>query len=269
MTDLASELSGLPARRGDAPWPDHEYVKGWGIMGMPLDSGHYLALRVFPENDFSPYKTLWHRDPAGRWSIFVDGPRFDTACPRYYGPACSHVGHATIRLTWTGPMSLRVEADEARLDWTLRATATPLLRGLNAVGARLPTWTWRPRALLRARELLARRVLHMGDIRMSGTMPSGHTGTLMPERMYFIDDATATLAGEDLGHPARVTVTPDIGGFPLPARGVLAIGQAAWPIRDHDEYARTRSETLPTGSRDVSDGLRPYGVDVIGDARRS
>ena len=60
-------------------------------MGLPFDSGHYLALRVFPENDFSPYKTVWHRDPEGQWSIFVDGPRFDTACPRYYGPACTRV----------------------------------------------------------------------------------------------------------------------------------------------------------------------------------
>jgi hypothetical protein len=28
--------------------------------------GHLLALRVFPENDFGAYRTLWHRDPAGR-----------------------------------------------------------------------------------------------------------------------------------------------------------------------------------------------------------
>lgn len=240
MTDLAAKLHDLPGGRDDPPWPDHEYVKGWGVMGLPFDSGHYLALRVFPENDFAPYKTVWHRDPQGRWSIFVDGPRVDTACPRYFGPACAYVGQAAIELTWTGPMSLRVNVPEARLDWTLNATETSLLRGLNAMSARLPTWTWRPRALLRARELLARRVLHMGDLRMSGTMPSGHTGTLMPASMYLIDDATATLDGEDLGRAARVTPTPDIGGFTLPARGVLAIGQAAWPIRDHDEYTRTR-----------------------------
>ena len=244
MTDLAATLSNLPERRGTAPWADHEYVKGWGVMGLPFDSGHYLALRVFPENDFAPYRTVWHRDPEGQWSIFVDGPRLDTACPRYYGPACTNVEYATIDLAWTGPTSLRVTVDTARLDWALDATETPLLRVLNATSARLPTWTWRPRSLLRARELLARRVLGMGDIRMKSTMPSGHIGTLMPQRMYFIDDATATLDSADLGRAAVVTPTPDIGGFPLPARGVLAIGQAAWPILDHDEYARTRNETV-------------------------
>ena len=243
MTDLASKLSHFPALRGESPWPDHEYVKGWGVMGLPFDSGHYLALRVFPENDFAPYKTVWHRDPEGWWSIFVDGPRLDTACPRYYGAACSRIEHAKIDLAWTGPMSLRVTADTPRLDWTLDARQTGLLRVLNGMSARLPDWTWRPTPLLRARELLARSVLGMGDIRMKGTMPSGHTGTLMPQRMYFIDDSHATIDGEDLGRPAHVTPTPDIGGFPLPARGVLAIGQAAWPIVDHNEYERTRAET--------------------------
>ena len=237
MTDLGAKLANIPERRGPGPWPDHEHVKGWGVMGLPLASGHYLALRVFPESDFGPYKTVWHRDAGGRWSIFVDGPRLDTACPRYYGPACTYVGHAAIDVSWTGPMSLRVTVDTPRLDWTLQARETPLLRVLNAMSARLPTSTWRPQSLLRARELLARG-LGMGDVRMRGTMPSGHTGTLMPQRLYFIDDAAAVLDGDDLGHASRVDATPHIGGFPLPARGVLAVGQAAWPILDRDEYAR-------------------------------
>ncbi|SRR5712692_310799 len=72
---LSAQLPDLPVVRGHAPWPGHEYVKGWGVFGLPFDSGHVLALHVFPENDFSPYRTVWHRDPGGRWSIHVDGPR--------------------------------------------------------------------------------------------------------------------------------------------------------------------------------------------------
>lgn len=245
MTDLASRLRDLPVGRDDPPWPGHEYVRGWGVFALPLDSGHVLALRVFPENDFSPYRTVWHRDPEGRWSIHVDGPRLDTACPRYYGPACSHVGHAAIGIEWTGPASLRVTMDTPRLEWTLTAAETPILRVLNAVSPRLPLWTWRHRSLVRARELLARRILGMGEISLSGPMPSGHAGILMPERMYVIVDATAVLDGEDLGRPARVRPNPRIGEVPLPARGVLAAGRGAWPILDRDEHARTRAETRP------------------------
>jgi hypothetical protein len=41
---------------------------------------------------------------------------------------------------------------------------------LNAIGARLPIWTWRPRALLEIRERLAHR-RGMGDLQLSGIMP--------------------------------------------------------------------------------------------------
>ena len=70
----------------------------------------------------------------------------------------------------------------------------------------------------------------MGDIRLSGTMPSGHVGILMPQRMYFIDETRAVLDGADLGRATRVSPNPQIGEVSLPARGVLAIGQGAWEI---------------------------------------
>ncbi len=246
VTDLASELSDLPAVRGQFPWPGWEYVKGWGVFVLPFDSGHVLALRVFPENDFGPYRTLWHRDPAGRWSIYVDGARLDTACPRYYGAACDQTAFAHIELTWTGPRALQVVMDAPALRWSLIARETPALQILNPVSAALPLATWRPHLLVRARELLA-SALGMGDIRMSGTMPSGHVGTLMPKRMFLIERSRAILEGVDLGSPTRLRENPKIGEVPLPSRGVLAIGGAAWRIADQAEYERTRAETAPPG----------------------
>jgi hypothetical protein len=232
VLDLATRLQSLPEQQGNPPWPNHEYVKGWGVFGLPFDSGLVLALRVFPENDFSPYRTLWHRDPQGRWSIYVDGQRLDTACPRYYGAACSRVEHASIGLEWTGPASLRVTLTEPALEWTLTARQTPVLRVMNGIGARLPMSTWRSPRLIRLREGMARLVLGLGDVRMTGTMPSGHQGVLMPQRMYFIDQTTAVLDGEDLGRATQVSPNPRIGDVPLPARGVLAIGQGAWQVLD-------------------------------------
>jgi hypothetical protein len=242
VTSLSDQLSGLPAVRGNPPWPNHEYVKGWGVFGLPFDSGHVLALRVFPENDFSPYRAVLHRDPGGRWSIYVDGSSLDTACPRYFGAACHFTGYARIGLTWDGPATLRVTMDSPALEWALTATSTRLLDLLNTMSAAMPLATWRPRSLVRVRERLA-SALGMGQLKLTGTMPSGHAGTLMPQRMYFIDDSQATLDGADLGRPARLRDNPTIGGVPLPARGVLATGQAAWQILDPAEYERTRSQT--------------------------
>ena len=240
---LADELARLPARRGRFPWADHEYVRGWGVFGLPFDSGHVLALRVFPDNDFAPYRTVWHRTPDGAWSIFVDAPRLDIACPRYYGAACRETALTHIDLDWIGPMSLHVSMTSPQLDWTVDASETPLLRVLNWISPRLPLWTWKPDWLVHAREVMARSILDMGTIRMRGVMPSGHTGTLMPERIYFIESSRATLEGVNLGRPTHLDHPPMIGDVTLPARGVLAVGQAAWKILDFDEYRRTRRET--------------------------
>jgi len=226
---LSTRLQKPPAPPGRAPWPGHEYARGWGVFALPFDSGHVLVLRVFPESSFGPYRAVWHRDPAGRWSIYVDGARLDAGCPRYFGPATDVTGHARIGLDWTGPATLRVTMDSPALDWTLTATSTRVLGLLNAMGAAMPQFTWRLRPLVRARERLA-AALGMGQLRLTATMPSGHTGTLMPGRMYFIDDARATLDGADLGQPARWPASPVIGAVPLPARGVLAIGQAVFAL---------------------------------------
>lgn len=247
MLDLRTELSALPERRGRAGPPDHEYVRGWGVFGLPFETGHVLALRVFPENDFAPYRTVWHRDPEGQWSIYVDGPRIDAACPRYYGPACVHTAHADLTLEWTGPASLRVQMEDPVLDWAVTARRPAPLGALNAVSRHLPDWTWKPGRLLEARELLARRVLGLGDLRLSGVMPSGHHGVLMPKRMYWIETSTALLHGRDLGCPTRLDASPRIGDVTLPARGVLAVGQAIWRIRDRGEYERMRRLTAPGG----------------------
>jgi hypothetical protein len=83
----------------------------------------------------------------------------------------------------------------------------------------------------------------MGHLEMFGVMPSGHTGTFMPQQMYFMDDALAIMDGVDLGRAVRLKDKPRIGDVPLPARGVLGVGQAAWKVLDQAEYERTRSET--------------------------
>jgi hypothetical protein len=89
------------------------------------------------------------------------------------------------------------------LDWTVTAHSTRVLTLVNAISARLPLASWRPQTLVRARERMAHR-LGMGHIQLNGVMHSGHTGYLMPEQMFFIDEARATFSGADLGRPVRL-----------------------------------------------------------------
>jgi hypothetical protein len=233
MVSPAARAAAIPPGRGDAPWAGHEYVRGWGVFGLPFESGHVLALRVFPEGTFGPNRSVWHRDPQGAWTIAYDAPRADMACPRYFGPAASSQRPATVGVTWLGPRTLRVQVPELRLTWTTSVARSARLAMLNPVMAMMPLATWRSSTLIRARQLVAAR-LGLGDLSLRGRMPSGHVGLLMPERLYLLGDTKAVLDDVDLGRPAHVTPNPRIGDVALPARGVLAFGQAMWPVLDLD-----------------------------------
>lgn len=229
--DLASTLSRPPHRPAGPPWPDHEYVMGWGLLSQAFDSGHVLALRVFPAGTFGGFRAVWHRDPVGRWSIYVDSAEPETACPRYFGAATHHTGATDIGVEWTGPATVRVTMDRPSLDWTFTASTTPVLDAVNAVNAAMPPASWRSRPIERSRELLA-RALGLGPFRMTTTTPSGHRMTLMPKSMYFVDSARAVLSGHDLGRPVRTPHLPRIGAVDLPARAVLATGEVVWRVQE-------------------------------------
>jgi hypothetical protein len=239
--NLQAQLANLQPAVVSSPWPHHEHVQGYGVFGLPLSSGHVLALRVFPINDFAPYTTVWHRDASGAWTIYYDAPRPDVACPRYYGPATERIQQARIAVRWNGPAELLITMAEPRLDWTARFKEPSAWVPLNRISARLPFWTWQHQGFLKPREWIA-RLLGMGTLQLAGVMPSGHVGVLMPQQMFLVERSHAVLDGQDLGVPIRVPVNPTIGAVPLPARGVFAIGQAHWTIRDFEEYARTRAE---------------------------
>jgi hypothetical protein len=240
--NLASELRAIEPQVRTSPWPGHELVRGYGVMVLPFSSSHLLGLRVWPQNDFAPYASVWHRTPDGDWEIYSDGPLIEATCPRYWGPALERGALAQIELAWTGPNRLRVEMERPRLTWTMAITASPLVRVLNAASAALPLWTWKPAPLLRLREWMANRLFDEGDLRFSFVTPSGHDTTIMPEQMLFIKASEAVWDGQDLGTPVRLDANPTIGGIPLPKRPTFVIGQAHMRTPDREEYKRTRQQ---------------------------
>jgi hypothetical protein len=229
--------------------PGFEHVRGFGVFAAPFESGHVLALRVFPENDFAPYKTIWHRSPEGAWSIFVDAPRHDIACPRYFGSAASLIQSAGIRLAWTGSTKLRVEMDAPRFVWDLAMTSSPILGLMNLANPRFPERVRRSPGMLRAMESMADRVLGLGHVTLAGITPNGHSTMLLPERMFFLASSRAVFESVDLGQPARGGACPTIGVMNLPARPVFAIGRAYFELRDPVEYERTVRELAEDDGR--------------------
>jgi hypothetical protein len=240
--NLADRVSEIKHGFGSSPWADHEYVRGYSVMVLPFSSGNLLGLRVWPQSDFGPYVSVWHRSPDGDWSIYSDGPSLEATCARYWNPAIRHASLTSIDISWTGPNELRVEMEEPELVWTMTISAPPLLRGLNAVSSKLPLWSWKLGLLRRGREWMAERLLGMGDLRFSFTMPSGHDAVIMPEEVFFIDESDAELDGHSLGDPVRLQTNPTIGGVPLPTRPTFVLGQAQMETTDPEEYRRTREQ---------------------------
>jgi hypothetical protein len=66
MNTSTPQAAAAATRTMDLPTGDDERVIGFGVMGLPFASGHYLAYRDFPATSFSPaYKSVWHRVPTG------------------------------------------------------------------------------------------------------------------------------------------------------------------------------------------------------------
>src|ERR1700759_379700 len=83
------------------PDGDDERFAGFGVMGLPFDSGHYLALRHFPTASFAPaYLSVWHRDPAGSWTFYATTPA-EQSCARYFSSATDNDAvQCDIEIEW-------------------------------------------------------------------------------------------------------------------------------------------------------------------------
>jgi hypothetical protein len=240
--DLAGELAAIRPVSRPSPVPGFEHVRGYGVFALPFDSGHVLALRVFPQNDFAPYRTIWHRTPEGAWSIYVDGPRLDIACPRYFSSAAERNALAHITVTPVGRNALSITMDLPRLEWHVAVASPVLVTVMNALSRRVPESVWRQPAMLRAFERLGGLLFDLGDITLSGAAPNGHASILVPRQMFPIVAATARLDGQDLGKPVRARENPRIGALRLPARAIFAMGAGYFELRDPVEYQRTVAE---------------------------
>lgn len=191
--DIAAAVQRIEPRARRSPLHGHEHQRGWGVLACPFASGHVLALRVSPQNDFAPFTSIWHRTPDGAWSIYVDGPRLDTACPRYWSAATDHVQMTDISLEWSDPHCLDIEMSAPPLRWTVSMRSGPLVSAVNAVTARLPEPVLRWRPAIRCMERLGDRLFELGDITLTTPVPNGQHATVVTRQLFPIVDGEAHL----------------------------------------------------------------------------
>jgi hypothetical protein len=212
-------------RHAELPPGSEERFFGYGVMGVPFRSGHVLGLRRFPASSIGPgYRSVWHRDPHGRWTFYQDQPA-ELACTRYFGSEVDEVREGPVRIDWTGPRRFDVRAGDGDLEWTVVVGSTPVTRLLNGVASALPARAWRSRPVLDVMSRVAGAALRAGRVRLTGLAPNGQRFAANPLTMWVATDSKATVGGIDLGEMGPAPEQAHLRDFSLPQRGMLVVGR--------------------------------------------
>jgi hypothetical protein len=206
------------------PHGNDERVAGYGVIGLPFASGHYLALRRFPAVSFgTPYGAVWWRDPSDRWTLFTDVPPMQS-CARYIGSMLEHSETCPIDMTWTGPRTLAVRIAD-RLSWEIELGSTLSTRLMSAMGAVTPRWMWHSRAALGGMARMAGPMLGAGKMRLQGSVPNRQHFQANPHTLWTVTASRATIDGEDLGPIGPLQRQTRVADFWLPQRGLFFVGE--------------------------------------------
>lgn len=209
----------------DLPDGHEERVVGFGVMGLPFASGHYLAYRDFPATSFSPaYKSVWHRTPDGVWTFYATTPG-PQSCSRYFS-SVTPVDPVVrdIEATWLTPWSLLISI-EGLLDWRVDTKTTAATHLMSAIGSRMPAAAWTSRKMLTVMSRIVGPLLRIGTIRLAGNLPNGQEFRIAPKRVWAVAASTAVVQGEDLGPVGPLAVQGNLADFRLPQRGICVVAQ--------------------------------------------
>jgi hypothetical protein len=235
-----ADLAQLRETNPQLPPGEWERVAGYGVMGLTFRSGHVLGMRRWTASSIGErFTSIWHRDPAGRWTFYETSPR-EVACSRYFGAGVDEVLIEPIELGWEGPRRLRVRTVRGGgVDWTVDLGATAVTRMMSAAGSVLPSRLWRSRQVLRAMGHVAGWALHAGTVRLTGMTSNDQPFAANPQRIWYVTDSHAVVNGHDLGPIGPLAEQARLGDFYLPQRGIFALGRvyvdtsraAAWAGR--------------------------------------
>jgi hypothetical protein len=208
------------------PAAECERVSGYGVMGLPFRSGHILGLRRWTASSVGePFTSIWHRDPAGRWTFYESAPS-KVACTRYFGAEVERVRVGPIGLVWEDERRLRVRtADCGDVDWSLDIGSTWVTRAMSLAGPRLPLAMWRSQSFLRLMGHLAGWSLRVGAVKLTGLTSNEQRFDANPLRVWYVTSSRAVVEGEDLGPIGPLAEQAHLQDFYILQRGIFAVGR--------------------------------------------
>jgi hypothetical protein len=209
----------------ELPEGDCERVSGYGVMGLPFQSGDVLGLRRWTASSVGDaFTSIWHRNPEGRWTFYESAP-CEVACTRYFGAAVDRHRIGAIQLEWETPHRLHIRTANAAVDWIVEIGSTPVTRMMSAVGSALPTATWRWSPVLRAMGQVAGWALGVGTVRLTGLTSNGQHFDANPLRIWYVTESRAVVEGQELGPIGALSEQAHMADFYFPQRGIFAVGR--------------------------------------------
>lgn len=238
----------------ELPNGENERFGGYGVMGVPFDSGHVLAMRRFTASSVGAgYTSVWHRAPDGAWTFYADVDPL-RACTRYFGSDVERAIECPIDVTWPAPRVLRVGVPSARLAWQVELASTAATRALNAMARLMPDRLWKDRRVLSMMAAVTGPALRAGHLGVHGRAPNGQAFVANPMVLWTIARTSATIGETDLGPPGPLAVQARLGDFWIPQRGVFAVGRAFFETFDPARH-------LAVACRDASPGGEAAPID--------
>jgi hypothetical protein len=221
-----AELARHSEEHPQLPRATCERVSGYGVMGLPFRSGHVLGLRRWTASSVGDaFTSIWHRDPAGRWTFYESAPS-EVACTRYFGASVERMQVGPIALDWEGDRRLRIRTvASAAVDWRIELGSTLGTRLMSLVGSALPLAAWRSGPLLSAMGRLAGWGLGVGRVKLTGLTSNGQPFDANPLRIWYVTGSRAVVEGRELGPIGPLAEQAHLGDFYIPQRGIFAMGR--------------------------------------------
>lgn len=195
---------------------------GYGVIGLPFQSGHVLALRCFSSSSLGPsYTSVWHREPSGRWT-FYSTVAPDCSCARYFGGQIYRNVVTPIHVTWTTPSALRVDVG-AEVMWQITLRASTMTRLLSVVASLTPERAYRMPALHRGMALVVDAAFGADRIKLTGRTPNGHRFVMRPRKLWLVETSTALVSGRPVGLQGALEEQAALGDLLIPQQGLFAI----------------------------------------------
>ena len=228
------------------PAGNDERFTGFGVLGLPFASGHYLALRCIPSASFAPgYRSVWHRDPAGVWTFYATTPGAQS-CSRYFSSATPNDAvQCDIDVAWVTPWSLYIQIP-GLLEWQLDIRATASTGLITQIAQRLPAAAWTNRLILGVMGRATGPVLGAGAIRLLGAVPNGQRFMIAPTRFWALARSRAVLRGEDLGPVGPLRPQARLADFRAPQRGFFVVVRGQLESFDPSRHHAV-GRTVPIG----------------------